>query len=186
MTKRILVTGGAGFLGSHLCERLLNNGHEVLCVDNFFSSTRSNILHLLDHRNMELKRHDVTFPLYVEVDEIFNLACPASPIHYQFDPVQTTKTSVIGAINMLGLAKRVKAKILQTSTSEVYGDPTVHPQTEEYWGNVDPIGRRSCYDEGKRCAEPCSSTIDDSIICRSKSYESLIHMVRVCTLMMAV
>jgi UDP-glucuronate decarboxylase len=153
MTKRILVTGGAGFLGSHLCERLLNNGHEVLCVDNFFSSTRSNILHLLDHRNMELMRHDVTFPLYVEVDEIFNLACPASPIHYQFDPVQTTKTSVIGAINMLGLAKRVKAKILQTSTSEVYGDPTVHPQTEEYWGNVNPIGRRSCYDEGKRCAE---------------------------------
>jgi UDP-glucuronate decarboxylase len=153
MTKRILVTGGAGFLGSHLCERLLNNGHEVLCVDNFFSSTRSNILHLLDHRNMELMRHDVTFPLYVEVDEIFNLACPASPIHYQFDPVQTTKTSVIGAINMLGLAKRVKAKILQTSTSEVYGDPTVHPQTEEYWGNVNPIGRRSCYDEGRRCAE---------------------------------
>jgi UDP-glucuronate decarboxylase len=153
MGKRILVTGGAGFLGSHLCERLLNNGHEVLCVDNFFSGTRSNILHLLDHKNMELMRHDVTFPLYVEVDEIFNLACPASPIHYQFDPVQTTKTSVIGAINMLGLAKRVKAKILQTSTSEVYGDPTVHPQTEEYWGNVNPIGRRSCYDEGKRCAE---------------------------------
>jgi UDP-glucuronate decarboxylase len=153
MTKRILVTGGAGFLGSHLCERLLNDGHEVLCVDNFFSSTRSNILHLLDHKNMELMRHDVTFPLYVEVDEIFNLACPASPIHYQFDPVQTTKTSVIGAINMLGLAKRVKAKILQTSTSEVYGDPAVHPQTEEYWGNVNPIGRRSCYDEGKRCAE---------------------------------
>jgi UDP-glucuronate decarboxylase len=153
MMKRILVTGGAGFLGSHLCERLLKDGHEVLCVDNFFSSTRSNILHLLDHRNMELMRHDVTFPLYVEVDEIFNLACPASPIHYQFDPVQTTKTSVIGAINMLGLAKRVKAKILQTSTSEVYGDPAVHPQTEEYWGNVNPIGRRSCYDEGKRCAE---------------------------------
>jgi UDP-glucuronate decarboxylase len=153
MTKRILVTGGAGFLGSHLCERLLNNGHEVLCVDNFFSSTRRNVVHLLDNPNMELVRHDVTFPLYVEVDEIFNLACPASPIHYQFDPVQTTKTSVIGAINMLGLAKRVKAKILQTSTSEVYGDPTVHPQTEEYWGNVNPIGRRSCYDEGKRCAE---------------------------------
>jgi UDP-glucuronate decarboxylase len=153
MGKRILVTGGAGFLGSHLCERLLNNGHEVLCVDNFFSGTRSNILHLLDHKNMELMRHDVTFSLYVEIDEIFNLACPASPIHYQFDPVQTTKTSVIGAINMLGLAKRVKAKILQTSTSEVYGDPTVHPQTEEYWGNVNPIGRRSCYDEGKRCAE---------------------------------
>jgi UDP-glucuronate decarboxylase len=153
MAKRILVTGGAGFLGSHLCERLLNNGHEVLCVDNFFSSTRRNVTHLLGNPNMELMRHDVTFPLYVEVDEIFNLACPASPIHYQFDPVQTTKTSVIGAINMLGLAKRVKAKILQTSTSEVYGDPTVHPQTEEYWGNVNPIGRRSCYDEGKRCAE---------------------------------
>jgi UDP-glucuronate decarboxylase len=153
MTKRILVTGGAGFLGSHLCERLLNNGHEVLCVDNFFSSMRRNITHLLDNPNMELMRHDVTFPLYVEVDEIFNLACPASPIHYQFDPVQTTKTSVIGAINMLGLAKRVKAKILQTSTSEVYGDPAVHPQTEEYWGNVNPIGQRSCYDEGKRCAE---------------------------------
>src|SRR3984957_16079764 len=153
MSKRILVTGGAGFLGSHLCERLLSSGHEVLCVDNFFSSTRSNILHLLDNNNMELMRHDVTFPLYVEVDEIFNLACPASPIHYQSDPVQTTKTSVIGAINMLGLAKRVKAKILQASTSEVYGDPTVHPQTEEYWGNVNPIGRRSCYDEGKRCAE---------------------------------
>jgi UDP-glucuronate decarboxylase len=153
MTKRVLVTGGAGFLGSHLCERLLNNGHEVLCVDNFFSTTRSNVTHLLDNSNMELIRHDVTFPLYVEVDEIFNLACPASPIHYQFDPVQTTKTSVIGAINMLGLAKRVKAKILQTSTSEVYGDPAVHPQKEEYWGNVNPIGLRSCYDEGKRCAE---------------------------------
>jgi UDP-glucuronate decarboxylase len=153
MPKRILVTGGAGFLGSHLCEQLLDNGHEVLCVDNFFSGTRSNITHLLGNAHMELMRHDVTFPLYVEVDEIFNLACPASPIHYQFDPVQTTKTSVIGAINMLGLAKRVKAKILQTSTSEIYGDPTVHPQTEEYWGNVNPIGRRSCYDEGKRCAE---------------------------------
>jgi UDP-glucuronate decarboxylase len=151
--KRILVTGGAGFLGSHLCERLLSNGHQVLCVDNFFSSTRRNVTHLLGDDNMELKRHDVTFPLYVEVDEIFNLACPASPIHYQFDPVQTTKTSVIGAINMLGLAKRVKAKILQTSTSEVYGDPAMHPQTEDYWGNVNPIGRRSCYDEGKRCAE---------------------------------
>jgi UDP-glucuronate decarboxylase len=153
MTKRVLVTGGAGFLGSHLCERLLNDGHEVLCVDNFFSSTRRNITHLLDHSNMELMRHDVTFPLYVEVDEIFNLACPASPIHYQFDPVQTTKTSVIGAINMLGLAKRVKARILQASTSEVYGDPAIHPQTEDYWGNVNPIGQRSCYDEGKRCAE---------------------------------
>ena len=153
MTKRVLVTGGAGFLGSHLCERLLNEGNEVLCVDNFFSSTRSNISHLLSDSNMELLRHDITFPLYVEVDEIFNLACPASPIYYQSDPTQTTKTSVIGAINMLGLAKRVKAKILQTSTSEIYGDPSVHPQTEEYWGNVNPIGRRSCYDEGKRCAE---------------------------------
>jgi UDP-glucuronate decarboxylase len=153
MTKRVLVTGGAGFLGSHLCERLLNEGNEVLCVDNFFSSTRANISHLLSDSNMELLRHDITFPLYVEVDEIFNLACPASPIYYQFDPAQTTKTSVIGAINMLGLAKRVKAKILQTSTSEIYGDPSVHPQTEEYWGNVNPIGRRSCYDEGKRCAE---------------------------------
>jgi UDP-glucuronate decarboxylase len=146
MTKRILVTGGAGFLGSYLCERLLKDGHELLCVDNFFSSTRRNITHLLDDPNMELMRHDVTFPLYVEVDEIFNFACPASPIHYQSDPVQTTKTSVIGSINMLGLAKRVKAKILQTSTSEVYGDPTVNPQKEEYWGNVNPIGRRSYFD----------------------------------------
>jgi len=151
--KRILVSGGAGFLGSHLCERLLERGDEVLCVDNFFSSTRHNVAHLLDNHRMELLRHDVTFPLYVEVDEIFNLACPASPVHYQFDPVQTTKTSVIGAINMLGLAKRVKAKVLQASTSEVYGDPMVHPQTEEYWGNVNTIGMRSCYDEGKRCAE---------------------------------
>jgi UDP-glucuronate decarboxylase len=151
--KRILVSGGAGFLGSHLCERLLERGDEVLCVDNFFSTTRHNVEHLLDNRRMELLRHDVTFPLYVEVDEIFNLACPASPAHYQFDPVQTTKTNVIGAINMLGLAKRLKVKVLQASTSEVYGDPTVHPQTEEYWGNVNPIGRRSCYDEGKRCAE---------------------------------
>src|SRR5580698_1464705 len=151
--KRVLVTGGAGFLGSHLCERLLDRGHDVLCVDNFFSSSRHNVAHLHANPRMELMRHDVTFPLFVEVDEIFNLACPASPIHYQFDPTQTTKTSVIGAINMLGLAKRVKAKILQTSTSEIYGDPSVHPQTEEYWGNVNPIGRRSCYDEGKRCAE---------------------------------
>jgi UDP-glucuronate decarboxylase len=151
--KRILVTGGAGFLGSHLCERLLNQGHDVLCVDNFFSSTRHNIAHLLGNPRFELMRHDITFPLYVEVDEIFNLACPASPVHYQFDPVQTTKTSVVGAINMLGLAKRVKATILQASTSEVYGDPILHPQTEEYWGNVNPIGLRSCYDEAKRCAE---------------------------------
>lgn len=151
--KRVLVTGGAGFLGSHLCERLLEQGCDVLCVDNFFTGTRDNIAHLSGNVNFEFLRHDVTFPLYIEVDEIFNLACPASPFHYQFDPVQTTKTSVHGAINMLGLAKRVKAKILQASTSEVYGDPAVHPQTEEYWGNVNPIGPRSCYDEGKRCAE---------------------------------
>jgi UDP-glucuronate decarboxylase len=151
--KRILVTGGAGFLGSHLCERLVAQGHDVLCVDNFYTGTKRNVAHLLDNANFELMRHDVTFPLYVEVDEIYNLACPASPIHYQFDPVQTTKTSVHGAINMLGLAKRVKAKLLQASTSEVYGDARVHPQTEDYWGNVNPIGPRSCYDEGKRCAE---------------------------------
>ncbi len=151
--RRILITGGAGFLGSHLCERLLNDGHDVLCVDNFFTGTKDNILHLLDNPHFELLRHDVTFPLYVEVDEIYNLACPASPIHYQFDPVQTTKTSVHGAINMLGLAKRVKAKIFQASTSEVYGDPQIHPQPESYWGHVNPIGYRSCYDEGKRCAE---------------------------------
>jgi UDP-glucuronate decarboxylase len=150
---RILVTGGAGFVGSHLCERLLDQGHDVLCADNFFTGTRDNILHLLKHERFEFLRHDVTFPLYVEVDQIYNLACPASPVHYQFDPVQTTKTSVHGAINMLGLAKRVKARILQASTSEVYGDPSVHPQTESYWGNVNPIGIRSCYDEGKRCAE---------------------------------
>lgn len=153
MTKKILVTGGAGFLGSHLCERLLAQDHEVLCVDNYFTGNKTNILHLLSNPKFELMRHDVTFPLYVEVDEIYNLACPASPIHYQHDPVQTTKTSVHGAINMLGLAKRVGAKILQASTSEVYGDPSVHPQTEDYWGNVNPIGIRSCYDEGKRCAE---------------------------------
>jgi UDP-glucuronate decarboxylase len=151
--KRILITGGAGFLGSHLCDRLLNDGHDVLCVDNFYTSTRRNITHLLEHPNFELLRHDVTFPLYVEVDRIYNLACPASPIHYQRDPVQTTKTSVHGAINMLGLAKRTGARILQASTSEVYGDPDVHPQPESYWGNVNPIGIRSCYDEGKRCAE---------------------------------
>ncbi|MDO8911415.1 MAG: SDR family oxidoreductase [Phenylobacterium sp.] len=151
--KRILVTGGAGFVGSHLCERLIEAGHEVLCVDNYYTGSRRNVAHLLPNPNFELMRHDVTFPLFAEVDEIYNLACPASPIHYQFDPVQTTKTSVHGAINMLGLAKRRKAKIFQASTSEVYGDPTIHPQVEEYWGNVNPIGIRSCYDEGKRCAE---------------------------------
>jgi UDP-glucuronate decarboxylase len=151
--KRVLVTGGSGFLGSHLCERLLNIGYEVLCVDNFYSGTKDNIAHLIGNPHFEMIRHDVTFPLYVEVDEIYNLACPASPIHYQRDPVQTTKTSVHGAINMLGLAKRLNAKILQASTSEVYGDPEVHPQRESYWGRVNPIGPRSCYDEGKRCAE---------------------------------
>lgn len=151
--KRILVTGGAGFIGSHLCERLLAEGHEVLCIDNFFTGARANVLGLIGNPMFELLRHDVTFPLYVEVDQIYNLACPASPVHYQHDPVQTTKTSVHGAINMLGLAKRLKATILQASTSEVYGDPSVHPQVEEYWGNVNPIGPRSCYDEGKRCAE---------------------------------
>lgn len=151
--KRILVTGGSGFLGSHLCERLLELGHEVLCADNFFTGTRANVAHLLSNHRFELIRHDVTFPLYVEVDEIYNLACPASPVHYQYDPVQTIKTSVHGAINMLGLAKRVRGKIFQASTSEVYGDPAVHPQTEDYWGHVNPIGERSCYDEGKRCAE---------------------------------
>ncbi|NDV18965.1 NAD-dependent epimerase/dehydratase family protein [Pseudodesulfovibrio sp. JC047] len=151
--KRVLVTGGSGFLGSHLCERLLEMGHEVLCLDNFFTGNKGNILHLIDNPYFEIIRHDVTFPLYVEVDEIYNLACPASPIHYQFDPVQTTKTSVHGAINMLGLAKRIKAKIFQASTSEVYGDPKIHPQPESYWGNVNPNGVRSCYDEGKRCAE---------------------------------
>jgi len=152
-SKRIMVTGGAGFLGSHLCEKLLNERHEVICVDNFYTGRRANIAHLASNPYFEVIRHDITFPLYAEVDEIYNLACPASPIHYQFDPVQTTKTSVHGAINMLGLAKRIKAKILQASTSEVYGDPTVHPQQESYWGNVNPIGIRSCYDEGKRCAE---------------------------------
>ncbi|MBL6927708.1 MAG: SDR family oxidoreductase [Rhodospirillales bacterium] len=151
--KRVLVTGGAGFLGSHLCERLLSDGHDVICLDNFFTGTKENIAHLLGDPYFELMRHDVTFPLYVEVDEIYNLACPASPVHYQYDPVQTTKTSVHGAINMLGLAKRTKAKILQASTSEVYGDPEVHPQTEDYRGSVNPIGPRACYDEGKRCAE---------------------------------
>jgi UDP-glucuronate decarboxylase len=151
--KRILVTGGAGFLGSHLCDRLINDGHDILCVDNLYTGSKANIKHLISHPRFEFMRHDITFPLFVEVDEIFNLACPASPIHYQYDPVQTTKTSVHGAINMLGLAKRLRAKIFQASTSEVYGNPTVHPQKEEYWGNVNPIGIRSCYDEGKRCAE---------------------------------
>ncbi len=151
--KKILVTGGAGFLGSHLCERLLGEGNDVLCVDNFYTGSKDNVKHLLANPHFELMRHDVTFPLYVEVDEIYNLACPASPPHYQFDPVQTTKTSVHGAINMLGLAKRLRAKILQASTSEVYGDPEIHPQTEDYWGRVNPVGIRSCYDEGKRCAE---------------------------------
>ena len=151
--KRILVTGGAGFLGSFLCERLLNDGHDVLCMDNFFTGRKANIAHLMDNKYFELMRHDVTIPVYVEVDEIYNLACPASPVHYQFDPLQTTKTSVHGAINILGLAKRIKAKVFQASTSEVYGDPSVHPQPESYWGNVNPIGVRSCYDEGKRCAE---------------------------------
>lgn len=153
LRKRVLVSGGAGFLGSHLCDLLLSKGHEVLCVDNFYSSTKDGISHLLDHHRFELLRHDITFPLYVEVDQIYNLACPASPIHYQHDPVQTTKTSVHGSINMLGLAKRVGSRILQASTSEVYGDPQVHPQTEDYWGHVNPVGLRSCYDEGKRCAE---------------------------------
>src|SRR5436190_4912049 len=153
LEKRILVTGGAGFLGSHLCARLIAEGAQVICLDNFFTGARRNVESLLDHKHFELIRHDVTFPLYVEVDEIYNLACPASPVHYQHDPVQTIKTSVHGAINMLGLAKRLNAKILQASTSEVYGDPSVHPQTEDYWGNVNPIGLRSCYDEGKRCAE---------------------------------
>jgi len=153
LRKRILVTGGAGFLGSHLCERLLKDGHDVICLDNFFTGTRDNVLHLLDNPHFEILRHDVTQPLYTEVDEIYNLACPASPPHYQADPVQTTKTSVMGALNMLGLARRCKAKIMQASTSEVYGDPEVHPQPESYWGHVNPIGYRSCYDEGKRCAE---------------------------------
>ena len=153
MKNRTLITGGAGFIGSHLCDRLLSEGQDVLCVDNYFTGTKSNIAHLLDNHQFELMRHDVTFPLYVEMDQIYNMACPASPIHYQYDPVQTTKTSVHGAINMLGLAKRAKARIFQASTSEVYGDPTQHPQQESYWGNVNPIGLRSCYDEGKRCAE---------------------------------
>jgi len=151
--KKILVTGGAGFIGSHLCERLLNEGNEVICTDNFFTGAKSNVVHLLDNPYFELVRHDITMPFFVEADEIYNLACPASPVHYQYNPIKTIKTSVMGAVNMLGLAKRIKAKILQASTSEVYGDPNIHPQTETYWGNVNPIGSRSCYDEGKRCAE---------------------------------
>ncbi len=153
MAKRILVTGGAGFLGSHLCERLLGDGHEVICIDNYFTGSKRNIVHLLNHPYFELIRHDVTMPIFLEVDEIYNLACPASPIHYQYNPIKTVKTSVMGAVNMLGLAKRIRAKILQASTSEVYGDPEIHPQHEEYWGHVNPIGPRACYDEGKRCAE---------------------------------
>ena len=153
MKKRILITGGAGFIGSHLCEKLLNEGNEVICVDNFFTGSKQNIIHLLENPYFEITRHDITLPLYIEVDEIYNLACPASPVYYSFDPVQTTKTSVMGAINMLGLAKRLKIKILQASTGEVYGDPEIHPQPESYWGNVNPIGPRACYDEGKRCAE---------------------------------
>jgi UDP-glucuronate decarboxylase len=178
LETRVLVTGGAGFLGSHLCERLLAENANVICVDNFFTGTKRNIDHLLDHHHFELMRHDVTFPLYIEVDQIYNLACPASPIHYQHDPVQTTKTSVHGAINMLGLAKRLRAKILQASTSEVYGDPNVHPQPEGYWGHVNPIGPRSCYDEGKRCAE---TLFFDGTDCRSRLPEFSTRTGRVCT-----
>ena len=179
--KRVLVTGGAGFLGSFLCERLLNAGHDVLCMDNFFTGRKANIAHLMDNPYFELMRHDVTIPFYVEVDEIYNLACPASPVHYQFDPVQTTKTSVHGAINVLGLANRVKAKVFQASTSEVYGDPTVHPQPESYWGNVNPIGIRSCYDEGKRCAETLFLIITANINSRLRSLESSTPMALACT-----
>jgi NAD(P)-dependent dehydrogenase (short-subunit alcohol dehydrogenase family) len=178
--RRVLVTGGAGFIGSHLCERLLERGDEVLCVDNFYTGTRRNVQHLLSNPLFEVMRHDVCFPLYVEVDEIFNLACPASPVHYQFDPVQTTKVSVHGSINILGLAKRVKAKVLQASTSEVYGDPTVHPQKEDYWGNVNPIGLRSCYDKANGARKPYSSIINASIVCRSRLHGSSILMVRAC------
>jgi UDP-glucuronate decarboxylase len=180
LRKRVLVTGGAGFLGSHLCERLLGEGADVLCVDNYFTGTKDNIVQLLGHPHFEVLRHDVTFPLYVEVDEIYNLACPASPVHYQFDPVQTTKTSVHGAINMLGLAKRVKAKIFQASTSEVYGDPVVHPQTEDYRGNVNPIGPRACYDEGKRAQRRCSSITTGSTSSTSAWRGFSIPTVRAC------
>lgn len=178
--KRILVTGGAGFLGSHLCERLVAEGHDVLCVDNFYTGAKDNIAHLLDAPNFELMRHDVTFPLYVEVDEIYNLACPASPVHYQRDPVQTTKTSVHGAINMLGLAKRLKARILQASTSEVYGDPASHPQRESYWGHVNPVGIRACYDEGSAARRRCSSTITGNTASTSASRGSSIRTARAC------
>ena len=181
ISKRILVTGGAGFLGSHLCERLLARGHDVLCVDNYFTGRKDNVAHLLQDPHFEAMRHDVTHPLFVEVDEIYNLACPASPIHYQFDPVQTTKTSVIGAIIMLGLAKRLKAKILQASTSEVYGDPTLHPQPESYRGNVNPIGPRACYDEASAAPKPCSSITTASTMCGSGWCGSLIHMAPACT-----
>ena len=174
--KRILVTGGAGFLGSHLIDRLLADGHEVLCADNLFTGTKRNIDHLHNHSRFEFLRHDITFPLFVEVDEIYNLACPASPIHYQHDPVQTTKTSVHGAINMLGLAKRLKCRIFQASTSEVYGDPSVHPQTESYWGNVNPIGPRSCYDEGKRCAETLVLRLSPSARARDQGGADLQHL----------
>ena len=184
IVTRVLVTGGAGFLGSHLCARLVKDGCDVLCVDNFFTGTKQNIADLIGHPNFELVRHDVTFPLYVEVDQIYNLACPASPIHYQFDPVQTTKTSVHGAINMLGLAKRLRARIFQASTSEVYGDPEQHPQREEYWGRVNPIGPRSCYDEGKRCAETLFF-IGASMTSTSRSCASSILTARKCTPMMA-
>src|SRR6185369_5142464 len=180
LEKRILVTGGAGFLGSHLCARLIAEGAQVLCVDNFFTGARRNVEPLLDHKHFELIRHDVTFPLFVEVDEIYNLACPASPVHYQHDPVQTIKTSVHGAINMLGLAKRVNAKILQASTSEVYGDPSVHPQTEDYWGNVNPIGLRSCYDEASVARRACSSPIGTSAIWASRSPVSSTPMGHAC------
>jgi UDP-glucuronate decarboxylase len=184
-SRRVLVTGGAGFIGSHLCDRLVAAGHDVLCVDNFYTGRRTNVSHLLDHPRFEVQRHDVTFPLYVEVDEIYHLACPASPVHYQRDPVQTTKTSVHGAINMLGLAKRTRARILQASTSEVYGDPEVHPQPESYWGKVNPIGIRSCYDEGKRCAETLFFDYHRQHQLDIKVVASLIPMVRACTPMMA-
>lgn len=179
--KRILISGGAGFIGSHLCQRLLQENNEIVCVDNYFTGQKSNILHLLDNPYFELLRHDITFPLYTEVDEIYNLACPASPVHYQFNPAQTVKTNVHGAINMLGLAKRTRSKILQASTSEVYGDPEIHPQVESYWGNVNPIGPRACYDEGKRCAETLFLVITASINLRSRLPGFLIPTDQTCT-----